>query len=269
VTDQLGTFARESSQRDWRAITRAWGPPGNERLTSSVGLVLLVLLSLETLTILSLRSYLSVHIFLGLLLLPPVALKLASTGWRFLRYYLGNKPFRLRGPPRLLLRLLAPLLVGSTLALFGSGVALIVVGHGGGLLLSVHTLSFLVWGVLMIVHVLAYLARTLRVGLADWRRRAEPVVAGGRSRRAALGGALLAGVILALASYPAQRAWLSHHRAHRQTDRLAHASAVAMLAFRPLAQGPREKQVAASRYSRTAAHRDTTWTVAVKTRPRP
>jgi hypothetical protein len=40
----------------------------------------------ETLTTLSLRSYLPVHIFLGLLLLPPVALKLASTGWRFLRY---------------------------------------------------------------------------------------------------------------------------------------------------------------------------------------
>jgi hypothetical protein len=165
MTDQLGTIARESSRRDWRAIARAWGPPGNERLTSSVGLVLLVLLSLETLTTLSLRSYLPEHIFLGLLLLPPVVLKLASTGWRFLQYYLGNKPFRLRGPPRLLLRLLAPLLVASTLALFGSGVAVIVVGHGGGLLLSVHTLSFLVWGVLMIVHVLAYLARAPASGL--------------------------------------------------------------------------------------------------------
>lgn len=53
---------------------------GNERLTTSVGLVLLVLLGLETLTTLSLRSYLSVHMFLGLLLLPPIALKLTSTG---------------------------------------------------------------------------------------------------------------------------------------------------------------------------------------------
>ncbi len=75
-----------------------------------------------------------------------MALKLASTGWRFLRYYTGNKPYRLEGPPRLLLRVLAPLLIASTLSLFGSGVVLIIVGHGGGLLLSLHAASFAVWG---------------------------------------------------------------------------------------------------------------------------
>jgi len=219
VTDKPGPAARPPSRRDWRAVARAWGPPGNERLTTSVGLALLVLLAVETLTTLSLRSYLPVHIFLGLLLLPPLALKLASTGWRFLRFYTGNRPYRLEGPPKLLLRLLAPLLVASTLSLFGSGVALIVVGHGGGLLLNLHAVSFGVWGVLMIVHVLAYLVRTLRLGPADWRRHAEPIVAGARSRRAALGGALLAGVIVASATHPAQQAWLSHRRDHRQDDR--------------------------------------------------
>ncbi len=218
MTDQRGPAPRESARRDWRAVARAWGPPGNERLTTSVGLVLLVLLALETLTTLSLRSYLPVHIFLGLLLLPPLALKLGSTGWRFLRYYAGNRPYRLKGPPRLLLRLLAPLLVVSTLSLFGSGVALIVVGHGGGLLLSVHVVSFVVWGVLMSVHVIAYLALTLRLGAADWRAQAELGVAGARSRRAVLGAVLLAGVIVALATYPAQRAWLSHRRERRHGD---------------------------------------------------
>jgi hypothetical protein len=211
--------------RDWRAVARSWGPPGNERLTTSVGLVLLVLLGLEVLTTLSLRSYLSVHIFLGLLLLPPIALKLGSTGWRFVRYYTGSRPYRLEGPPRLLLRLLAPLLVASTLSLFGSGVALIVVGGGDGPLKSVHALSFAVWGVLMIVHVLAYLARTLRVGPADWRASAALVVAGARSRRAALGGALLAGVILASATYPA---WRHQHRERGDDEGLAHVSAVVM-----------------------------------------
>jgi hypothetical protein len=174
----------------------------------------------ETLTTLSLRSYLPVRIFLGLLLLPPVALKLASTGWRLMRYYTRNTPYRLEGPPSLLLRMLAPLLVASTLTLFGSGVALIVAGHGGGTLLSVHV-SFVVWGLVMIVHVLAYIARTLRVGPADWLPHAEQVVAGARSRRAALGGALLSGAIVALATYPAQQAWLSHHREHRDTARAA------------------------------------------------
>jgi lysylphosphatidylglycerol synthetase-like protein (DUF2156 family) len=170
---------------------------------------------METLTTLALRTYLPVHIFLGLLLLPPVALKLASTGWRFIRYYTRNKPYRLEGPPRPLLRVLAPLLVASTLSLFGSGVALIVVGHGGGALRTVHTLSFIAWGVLMLVHVLAYLKRVLQAGRADWRRHAEVVVAGARSRRALLGGALLAGVILALAIYPVQH----FHGNHGHNDR--------------------------------------------------
>ncbi|HVI19322.1 MAG TPA: hypothetical protein VM712_13150, partial [Gaiellales bacterium] len=95
----------------WAAQTRAWGPPGNERLTASVGLVLLVLLGIETLTALVLSSYLPEHIFLGLLLIPPVGLKLTSTGWRFVRYYTNSRPYRLAGPPRLPLRLIAPVLV--------------------------------------------------------------------------------------------------------------------------------------------------------------
>jgi hypothetical protein len=209
----------ERPRSDWRAVARSWGPSGNHRLITSVGLVLLVLLGVEALTTLALQSYLSVHIFLGLLLLPPVALKLAAAGWRFFRYYAHNKLYRLDGPPRLLLRLLAPVLVGSTLTLFGSGVALIVIGHGDGFLKSVHGISFIVWGVLMIVHVLAYLVQTLRVGSADWRHHAALVVAGARSRRAALVGALLAGVIVALATYPAQRAWLNNRHSHRGDDR--------------------------------------------------
>jgi hypothetical protein len=188
-------------------IRRA-GPPGNERLTASVGLVLLVLLVVETLTTLSARSLLSVHIFLGLLLLPPLALKLVSTGWRFLRYYARDKLYRHEGPPRFVLRLLAPFLIASTLVLFGSGIALAAVGGDG--LFAVHIVSFGVWGLLMVVHVLAYLARTVRVGVADWHHSTKLVVGGARGRRAALGGAVLAGVILAVATYPVQQGWLSH-----------------------------------------------------------
>jgi hypothetical protein len=214
MTPASGTALRESSRRDWKAHARAWGPAGNKRLTASTGLVLLVLLVVETLTTLALRTYLPVHIFLGLLLLPPVALKLATTGWRFARYYTRDNAYRFEGAPRPLLRVLAPLLVAATLSLFGSGVALIAVGHGGGVLRTVHTLSFIVWGVLMLVHVFAYLSRSLRVGSSDWRRTGGVVVAGAKARRAALGAALLAGVIVALATYPVQQAWLSHHHDH-------------------------------------------------------
>ncbi len=170
MTEAPGAARRESARRDWRAVARGWGPAGNKRLTSSTGLVLLVLLAAETLTTLALRTYLPVHIFLGLLLLPPVALKLASTGWRFVRYYTRDNAYRLEGAPRLLQRMLAPFLVASTLSLFGSGVALIAVGHGGGVLRTVHTLSFIAWGALMIVHVLVYGKRVLRIGTSDWRR---------------------------------------------------------------------------------------------------
>jgi hypothetical protein len=233
VTRVSAPALRESSRRNWRAAARTWGPPGNKRLTTSTGLVLLVLLAVETLTTLALRTYLPVHIFLGLLLVPPVALKLASTGWRFARYYTRNKLYRLEGPPRPLLRMLAPLLVASTLTLFGSGIALIAVGHGGGVLLAVHTLSFLAWGVLVIVHVVAYRKRLLQIGTSDWRRNAEAVVAGARARRAALGAALLAGLIVALATYPAQQAWLSHRGDHRHRDGLAGAPAVAIREIAP------------------------------------
>ena len=189
-------------------------PVGNERLTSSTGLVLLVLLAVETLTTIALRTYLNVHVFLGMLLLPPVVLKLASTGWRFMRYYTRNVTYVAAGPPRLLLRALAPLLVASTLALFGTGVAMIVVGHRGGELRTLHTFSFVAWGVLIGVHVLAYLTRVFHDGTKDWRRSAGDVVAGVRSRRALLVGTLLAGVILAAATLPQQRTVL-HHGGHR------------------------------------------------------
>jgi hypothetical protein len=233
VTPKPGAVTRGSSRRGRHAAVRGWGPPGNERLTTSVSLVLLVLLVFEALTTLLLGTVLPVHIFVGLLLLSPIALKLASTGWRFMRYYTGNTAYRLKGPPRLLLRLLAPLLIASTLALFGSGVALIVFGKSGGLLLNLHAVSFAVWGGLIVVHVLAYLRHTLQAGTADWRRHGGLVVAGAGSRRAALGGALIVGAILATATYPAQQSWLSHRRDHRRGDGLKHAPAAAMRRIAP------------------------------------
>jgi len=153
------------------------------------------------------------HVFLGMLLLPPVALKLGTTGWRFARYYTRNESYVAAGPPRMLLRMLAPLLVASTLMLFGTGVAMIAVGHRGGELRTLHTFSFVAWGVLIAVHVLAYLTRVFHDGVADWRSNASDVVAGVGTRRAVLGGSILAGVVLALATLSPQRTVL-HHGGH-------------------------------------------------------
>src|SRR5690348_7013051 len=104
---------------------RRFNPDGNARLTSVVGLTLLALTIVEFGTLLGgLQHFLSLHVFVGLVLLPPIAVKLASTGWRFARYYSGNDAYRLHGPPQLLMRLLAPLLILLTILLFGSGVAM-------------------------------------------------------------------------------------------------------------------------------------------------
>jgi len=73
-----------------------------------------------------------VHLFVGMLLIGPVGLKLASTGYRFVRYYSGNEVYRRKGPPELWLRMIAPVVVLSTLVVFVSGVLLLLEGSPGG-----------------------------------------------------------------------------------------------------------------------------------------
>ena len=85
------------------------GTEGNARLTGTTGAVLILLLAAEGATILRIRDLISVHIFLGMLLIPPVALKLATTGYRFVSYYAGVAAYRANGPPHALMRyLVAP-----------------------------------------------------------------------------------------------------------------------------------------------------------------
>ena len=65
------------------------GVAANARLTASNAVVLLVLLAAEGVTILRVRELLTPHVFIGVVLILPVLLKVASTGWRFTRYYRG------------------------------------------------------------------------------------------------------------------------------------------------------------------------------------
>ncbi|MEI7759392.1 MAG: hypothetical protein WCJ67_01345 [Thermoleophilia bacterium] len=181
---------------------RSGGVSGNERLTATLGLVLLLLLVIEAATAIALGTFLPVHIALGLALLPPIALKLATTGWRMIRYYAGGAAYVKRGPPTLILRMLAPLLVLSTLTLFGSGVTLVLVGSRGGFVGTVHVVSFVVWSVLVVVHVLAYAFRASRTGRLDFRRTRSARLSGAWGRRTLVVSALTAGVAVAIALYP-------------------------------------------------------------------
>jgi hypothetical protein len=184
------------------------GPEGNERLTAATGAVLFVLLAAEGVTIVFLRPLLSAHVFIGMLLIPPVALKTASAGWRFLRYYTGDRGYRAKGPPLLPLRLLAPLVVASTVALLATGVALLVVGPGRGFVLGLHKASFAVWLVATGLHVLAYVWRVPALAASDWRRRDPAPVGGSFARRTLVAGALVAGVILAVATVRYAQPWV-------------------------------------------------------------
>lgn len=184
------------------------GPEGNERLTAGSAAVLFVLLAAEGVTIVFLRPLLSAHVFIGMLLIPPVALKTASTGWRFLRYYTGDRSYREKGPPLLPLRLLAPVVVASTVAVFATGVALLVVGPGRGVVLGLHKASFAVWLVATGLHVLAHIRRVPGLARADWRRRDPAPVGGSFARRSLLAGALVAGVILAVATMRYAQPWV-------------------------------------------------------------
>ena len=184
------------------------GPEGNERLTAASAAVLFVLLAAEGVTIVFLRPLLSAHVFIGMLLIPPVALKTASTGWRFVRYYTGDRNYREKGPPLLPLRLLAPLVVASTVALFATGVALLVVGPGRGVVLGLHKASFAVWLVAMSVHVLAYIRRVPGLARSDWRRADPAPIGGSFARRTLLAGALVAGVVLALVTVRYAQPWV-------------------------------------------------------------
>ena len=75
------------------------------------GAVLLILLAVEGFTILRVGRLLTLHFFLGMLLLGPVALKAGSVIYRFARYYTGSEPYRRKGPPAPLLRLLGPVII--------------------------------------------------------------------------------------------------------------------------------------------------------------
>jgi hypothetical protein len=157
-----------------RAPVRARsGPAGNERLTAATAVALILLLAVEGVTILFLRQLLSVHFFVGVLLIPPVALKLGSTGYRFARYYLGSGPYVSKGPPQVILRMIAPIVVISTLAVFGTGIALMLAGPSSkDALLPFHKASFIVWIAFTGVHVLGHVLDLPRPVRADLGRHA-------------------------------------------------------------------------------------------------
>jgi hypothetical protein len=135
-------------------------PGGNEQLTALAGILLVVFLAVEGATLLNLNALLTVHAFVGMFLLPVVALKMGSTAWRMGSYYLRREEYVRRGPPAFPLRVVvAPVVVASTIVLFGTGIYLLAVHETHGTAVGLHKASFVVWFVATAIHVLARLVR--------------------------------------------------------------------------------------------------------------
>lgn len=204
--------AGSAAQAGTRRSGTTGGSEGNSRLTGATAAILLVLLAVEGLTLLSLQSFLSWHIFVGMLLVPIVLLKLASTGYRFTSYYGGRREYVEAGPPPILLRLLGPLVVVSTLGLFGTGVTLAAIGPERGVVLGLHKASFVVWVAAMSVHVLAHALRIPGLVMPDLHGGGG--VAGSRLRLALVSSAIVAGAIVALATLPLIAPWTTEVGRH-------------------------------------------------------
>jgi hypothetical protein len=183
---------------------------GNERMTALAGAVLLVLIVVELVTSARLRTLMDLHVVAGVLLAGPLAVKLGSTFYRFLRYYTGSPDFVRRGPPHLALRVLGPLLIATTLVVVGSGIGLLVTGPDqAGLLLPLHGFSVLLWLPQIAIHVVAHMRRVPQLVADDWSAHAAEQ-APGRGRRVGTNlGALVFGGLAAILLLPTVAPWIS------------------------------------------------------------
>jgi hypothetical protein len=193
------------------------GAEGNERLTAATGAVLLVLFAAEGVTILSIHQLITVHFFLGMLLIGPAALKTASTCYRFIRYYADVPDYRRKGPPAPLLRLLGPFVLATSLGVLGTGVALAFTGPSAGPWLFLHKATFVLWFGVMTIHVLAHAWRLPRLIGPDLRSRAGyertlAVLAGRPARWLLLTASILGGLLIAMLTLHLAAPWTGSHR---------------------------------------------------------
>jgi hypothetical protein len=173
----------------------------NARLTASTSVLLLVLIVGEMATVfLNPRNVLTLHDTIGLILVPLVVLKLGSTTWKAVGYYIAANGFRELGPPAWFFRILGPLIGVLTVALLASGVVLVVdpaSTHGPALL--VHKVSFYLWLIATIAHAAPHLKEGFTLAWCDVAAVVRGAVRGARLRVGAVLAFAAVGAVLALA----------------------------------------------------------------------
>ena len=191
------------------ADERATGVEGNARITGAIGAAIFVLLFLEGITVLRVRDMITLHVFLGMLLVPFVAVKLGSTGYRFVRYYAGDRPYVGKGPPHMLLRMLGPVVAITTVGLFGTGIGAVLAGQRSFWLGRAHKAFFVLWFGAMTVHVLGHAIETPALAVADLRRQARMEVPGAATRLALFAATAAVAVVLGIVGI----GWAHHWQA--------------------------------------------------------
>lgn len=224
ITDVVDEATGRGHRRD-PVVGRSGGPAGNARLTAWTGLLLLGLTVVELVTVLDVEGLISWHIVVGTLLVPLALLKSGSTTWRLIRYYSGHEAYQSAGPPPMLLRLLGPLVILTTLGLLGSGLALIALGRDAGQrpflsvlgfdldTLTLHQALFIAFAVAAGLHLLARFVPALRLVSG----RLTGAVPAGRARLCVIGLAVVAAVVTAVLVLGWSGAWRTgddHHDHH-------------------------------------------------------
>ncbi len=190
------------------------GVVGNSRLTGLVAALLFLVLLAEGVTILGVRQMLQIHVFIGMLLVPLVGLKVASTSYRIARYYQHNPEYVRKGPPPMLLRVVGPLIGLASIAVLGTGITAVTLnGNAGRQWTEPHKIAFFVFIALLAIHVLGHLRETPGLAFADWRRAATRRVRGTRLRAVAVALAVVVGLGLGALGIGWANSWNGHeHR---------------------------------------------------------
>ena len=92
-----------------------------------------------------------------------------------------------------------PIVVLTTIAVLGTGIAGLAAGHAVRWLIDLHKASFILWFVAMTVHVLGHILDTPALAIADYRSTpGAELVSGTWLRRLATVATLVTGIVLAV-----------------------------------------------------------------------
>ena len=200
----------ETGRRDSPAAKQVFG---NRALTSWAGSGLLPGLGVVALSGLVFGRFWQLHYVAGLALIPLLILKLGSTGYRALSYYVRRAAYRAAGAPERIGRLLAPALVLSTVVAMASGIWMWSQHSEAQPWAKLHVLSVVAMGGCVALHLLLRTPISIqavgRDGVAALRHMWP------RVRVILVGGAVAGGVILGIGGgarspFPTRAAAIAH-----------------------------------------------------------